>query len=47
MQDFTPEDIQQLMLFENRDERHISLMQAVDKLNKSYGQQKYVWVRKT
>ncbi len=40
VQDFTPEDIQQLMLFENRDERHISLMQAVDKLNKSYGQQK-------
>lgn len=40
VQDFTPENIQQLMLFENRDKRHISLMQAVDKLNKSYGQQK-------
>lgn len=38
--DFTPEDVQQLALFENRNEKHIPLMQVVDKLNTSYGQQK-------
>ncbi|MBS4001648.1 MAG: Y-family DNA polymerase [Desulfobulbaceae bacterium] len=40
VQDFTPEDSTQIHLFENRDERHIPLMKAVDALNKSYGQQK-------
>jgi DNA polymerase V len=40
VQDFTPEDSPQIHLFENRDERHIPLMKAVDALNKSYGQQK-------
>lgn len=39
-QDFTPENTQQLKLFESRNEKHIPLMQVVDKLNKSYGQQK-------
>lgn len=38
--DFTPEDVQQLALFENRNEKHIPLMQVVDKLNASFGQQK-------
>ncbi|PKP44791.1 MAG: SOS mutagenesis and repair protein UmuC [Bacteroidetes bacterium HGW-Bacteroidetes-13] len=40
VQDFTPENTQQLKLFESRNEKHIPLMQVVDKLNKSYGQQK-------
>lgn len=40
VQDFTPEAITQATLFETRDERHISLMQAIDKLNNSFGQQK-------
>ena len=40
MQDFTPEDATQLTLFEQRDERHIPLMKAVDQLNARYGQQK-------
>ncbi len=40
VQDFTPEKTQQLKLFESRNEKHIPLMQVVDKLNKSYGQQK-------
>ena len=38
--DFTPEDTQQLTLFENRNENHIPLMEAIDKINASYGQQK-------
>lgn len=38
--DFTPEDNQQLNLFENRNTRHIELMKAVDKINRLYGQQK-------
>lgn len=38
--DFTPEDNQQLNLFENRNVKHIKLMQAVDKINQSMGQQK-------
>ena len=38
--DFSPEDNQQLKLFENRNVKHISLMKVVDKLNKKYGQQK-------
>jgi DNA polymerase V len=40
VQDFTSEETQQISLFENRDTKHIPLMQAIDKLNKSYGQQK-------
>ena len=38
--DFTPEDNQQLNIFENRNVKHIALMKAVDKLNRSFGQQK-------
>jgi len=38
--DFTPEDNQQLNLFENRNTKHIQLMKAVDKINTSFGQQK-------
>ena len=38
VQDFTPENRQQITLFESRNERHIPLMQVVDKLNQSYGQ---------
>ena len=34
--DFTPEDNQQLTIFENRNVKHIPLMQAVDKLNNRY-----------
>jgi DNA polymerase V len=40
VQDFTPENRQQITLFESRNERHIPLMHVVDKLNKMYGQQK-------
>ena len=40
VQDLTPENRQQITLFESRNERHIPLMQVVDKLNQSYGQQK-------
>jgi DNA polymerase V len=40
VQDFTPETVTQTTLFESRNERHFPLMQAIDKLNKSYGQQK-------
>lgn len=38
--DFSPEDNQQLNLFENRNVKHIALMKAVDKINQSFGQQK-------
>ncbi len=38
--DFTPADIPQYDLFENSDERHKPLMQAVDKINSRYGQHK-------
>ena len=38
--DFTPEDNQQLKLFDNRNVKHIKLMQAVDKINRATGQQK-------
>ncbi len=38
--DFTPEDNQQLNLFENRNTKHIELMKTVDKINRLYGQQK-------
>ncbi len=30
----------QLSLFENRNERHIPLMQVIDKMNSQFGQQK-------
>ena len=40
VQDFTPETVTQTNLFESRNERHIPLMQAIDKVNKQYGQQK-------
>lgn len=40
VQDFSQADSLQQTLFENRDERHISLMQAIDKLNFLFGQQK-------
>ena len=40
VQDFTPEDVVQQSLFENRDERHIPLMRTIDKLNMQFGQQK-------
>lgn len=38
--EITPENPQQTTLFESRDLRHIPLMNAVDKLNLRYGQQK-------
>ncbi|MDI9342440.1 MAG: Y-family DNA polymerase [Sediminibacterium sp.] len=38
--DFMPEDQIQLNIFEQSDPRHVPLMQAIDKLNKIYGQQK-------
>lgn len=40
VQDFTPENELQLSLFENRNERHIPLMKAIDKMNMEFGQQK-------
>jgi len=40
VQDFSPEENLQTTLFESRDERHIPLMQVMDKLNRKYGQQK-------
>lgn len=40
VQDFTPETVTQTTLFETRNERHIPLMQAIDKINTQYGQQK-------
>lgn len=40
VQDFTPEEIRQTTLFETRNERHIPLMKAVDRINHLYGQQK-------
>jgi DNA polymerase V len=38
--DFSPEAHQQQTLFDTRDTRHIPLMQAVDKINSMFGQQK-------
>ncbi len=35
--DFTPENNQQLNLFQNRNAKHISIMKAMDKLNRKYG----------
>ena len=40
VQDLTPENITQISLFENRNERHIPLMQAIDHVNQLFGQQK-------
>ncbi len=40
IQDFTPENATQLTFFENSDSRHVPLMQVMDRLNVSYGQQK-------
>ncbi len=40
VQDFVPANNLQKTLFDNRDERHIPLMQAIDKMNKIFGQQK-------
>lgn len=40
VQDFTQDNSIQQTLFENRDERHISLMKAIDKVNSLYGRQK-------
>lgn len=38
--DFSPEQNQQLTLFEGRNPKHISLMKAIDKINANMGQQK-------
>ena len=35
--DFTPENNQQLNLFQNRNAKHIPIMKAMDKLNRKYG----------
>lgn len=40
VQDFTPENTMQISMFDNRNERHIPLMKAIDKVNLRYGQQK-------
>ncbi len=40
VQDFTPETNTQLNVFENSNQKHVPLMQAIDKLNAMYGQQK-------
>jgi DNA polymerase V len=40
IQDFTPQANTQIKLFENRNTKHIPLMQVVDKLNSAYGLQK-------
>ncbi len=40
VQDLTPEEIIQMTLFENRNERHIPLMKAIDKMNLQFGNQK-------
>lgn len=38
--DFSPHENQQLKLFENRDLRHIPVMEAIDAINQRFGQQK-------
>ncbi len=38
--DFTPENDQQIAIFENSNPKHIALMKSMDKLNLSIGQQK-------
>lgn len=40
VQDFTPESCLQQTLFDSRNERHIPLMHAIDRLNSHFGQQK-------
>ncbi len=40
LQDFTSSSCVQQKLFDNRNEKHIPLMKAVDKINTTYGQQK-------
>lgn len=40
VQDLTPETTIQTTLFENRNERHVPLMQAIDRINLKYGQHK-------
>lgn len=40
VQDFMPQETAQATLFENRNERHIPLMKAIDKMNFLFGQQK-------
>ncbi len=40
VQDFTPQNQAQMTIFENSNPRHIPLMQAMDKMNTLYGQQK-------
>jgi DNA polymerase V len=35
---FTPDDLEQMTLFDNRDKRHDALMKALDLMNKQYGQ---------
>lgn len=40
LNDFTPSNQKQLSIFEESDNRHILLMQAVDRINASFGQQK-------
>ncbi|MCC7534421.1 MAG: Y-family DNA polymerase [Bacteroidia bacterium] len=40
VQDFTSENTLQTKLFVSRNEKHLPLMQAMDKLNSAYGQQK-------
>lgn len=40
LQDFTPENCVQKKLFDDRNEKHIPLMKAVDIINATYGQQK-------
>ncbi|PKP12088.1 MAG: SOS mutagenesis and repair protein UmuC [Bacteroidetes bacterium HGW-Bacteroidetes-4] len=40
VQDFTPANHIQQTLFEYRDERHVPLMQAIDRMNAIFGQQK-------
>lgn len=40
VQDFVSENTLQSTLFEHRDERHVPLMQAIDKINLKFGQQK-------
>lgn len=38
--DFSPENQKQLKIFENSNTKHVPLMQAIDKINASFGQQK-------
>ncbi len=40
VQELTPEGVVQRGLFENSNERHVSLMQAIDRVNVRFGQQK-------